>query len=132
MCVALGSGAQRMAALGAALQIQCLLGAGQRVSLGMDQAFDFQRQLNLAATVKPLAGTAFVRFQLGKLRFPEPQDISFKLAEAGHIPYFEVQAIRNLRRMISALVGELRGHKDETEEPRISRGRLTPIRSIGP
>ena len=37
-----------------------LAGAGERVSLGMDEALDFQQQFNIAAAVKALASSALV------------------------------------------------------------------------
>jgi hypothetical protein len=40
--------------------VKSLAGAGERVSLGVDQALDLKRRFDIAASVKPLAGSALV------------------------------------------------------------------------
>lgn len=127
--VALCAGLGPRTATRSALEIKGLAGSGQRVSLGVDQAFDFKGQLDFAAAVKPLAGAAFVGFELRKLRLPKAQNISFKLAKARHISNFEVEAVGDRRRVVGALVGELRGHNDDKEEPEI-RGRHLTLSAV--
>jgi hypothetical protein len=99
--------------------VQGLAGAGKRVSLSVDQAFDLQGQLNVATAVKALAGSAFVGLELGKLRLPKAQDVGLELADAGHISNLEVETVGDRGRVEGALVGKLRGHSDGEEETAI-------------
>ena len=104
--------------------------AGERVSLGVDQALDLQNQLDIAAAIKPLAGSALVGLELRKLRLPEAQDVGFELADAGHIANFEVETVGDCWRMIVTLVGELRGHGVMRRRPQ-RKWRPRSKRSIG-
>jgi hypothetical protein len=99
--------------------VQGLAGAGERVSLGVDQTFDLQGQLDVAAAVKALAGPAFVGLELGKLRLPKAQDVGLELTDAGHISNLEVETVGDRGRVEGALVGKLRGHSDGEEETAI-------------
>jgi hypothetical protein len=71
----------------------------------VDQPLDFQGQFHIAAAVKPLAGSALVGFELGKLRLPEAQDIGFDAADARHIANLEVEAVGDRGRIEGALLG---------------------------
>jgi hypothetical protein len=42
------------------LLLKGLASAGERVALAVDQPLDLQRHFNVAAAIKPLAGSAFV------------------------------------------------------------------------
>ena len=77
----------------AMLLLKSLAGAGECVSLGMDQLFDLKNQFDVAPAVKPLAGSALVRFELRKLRLPKAQDIRLDLADARNISNLEVETV---------------------------------------
>ena len=118
-----GSGREQQAGLGIALRGglrtgaaavdpigENLASAGQGVTLGVDQALDFEGQFNVATAVKTLAGTALVGLELGKLRFPEAQDVGFDTAEACDIANLEVETVRDRGLVRNALLGKLCGH----------------------
>jgi hypothetical protein len=63
----------------------------------MDQALDFQDQLDFAAAVKALAGSTLVGFELGKLRLPKAQDVCLEAADACNVSNFEVEAVGDRR-----------------------------------
>jgi len=63
--------------------LQGLACASERIALGVDQVLDLQGQLDVVTPIKPLAGSAFVGFQLRKLRLPKAQDIGFDFADNG-------------------------------------------------
>ncbi len=87
----------------AAELIEGMAGAGQRISLAVDQALDLKGQLYIAAAVKALAGSALVGFQLRKLRLPEAQDIRLDTADASDIADLEIKTIRDYGRLEDAL-----------------------------
>lgn len=98
-------------AVAAMALLQALARAGQRVSLIVNQALDFERHFYVAPAVKALAGSAFAGPKLRELRFPEAQYVGFHSADAGNVPYFEVEAIGNRGRFNNnALAGKLWGH----------------------
>jgi hypothetical protein len=76
---------------------ECLTGAGEGVSLFMDQALDFKDQLDFAAAVKALAGSTLVGSELGKLGLPKAQDVGLKTADSGDVSNFEVEAVGDRR-----------------------------------
>ena len=90
--------------------LESLTGARERIALGVNQVLDLQGQLNITTAVKPLAGSAFVGFELGKLRLPKTQDIGFEAADAGHIANLEVEAVGDRGRIGGAILGQLHGH----------------------
>jgi hypothetical protein len=92
-----------------------LPGAGQSIPLGMNQALDLQRQLDIAAAVKALASAALVGLELGKLRLPESQYIGLHITDLGHIPNLEIKTVGDRGLVEGALLGELRSH-EEVEE----------------
>ncbi len=96
--------------------LQDLAGSGERVTLGMHQVLDLQGQFHVAAAVEPLAGSALVGFELGKLRLPKAQDVGFHGADAGHIANLEVEAIGDRWRVEGALLGKLHGHGEDEED----------------
>jgi len=49
--------------------------------------------VDIATAIEPLASTAFVRFQLWKLRFPETQNIRFQLADLCYVANFEIETV---------------------------------------
>ena len=75
------------------LKVESLAGASECVALGVDEALDLENQLNFAAAIEALAGSALVGFELGKLRLPEAEDVGFELANPGDIANLEVEAI---------------------------------------
>jgi hypothetical protein len=92
--------------------VKSLASAGEGVSLGVDEALDFEGHLDIAAAVKALAGSAFIGLELRELRFPEAQDVGLDGADARHITDLEVEAIGDGRCLVEiALAGVLRGHK---------------------
>jgi hypothetical protein len=86
--------------------------AHQRVAFPMYQTLDLQRHFHVTPPVKALAGSAFIRPELRKLRFPEPQNVSFHLANAGHVSNFEIETIRDRRCLNNAFAGKLCSHSD--------------------
>ncbi len=90
--------------------LQCLPRTNQRVSFGVDKPLDLQRQLHVAPTVKPLAGSALIGFELRKLRFPESKDVSFHPANPSNISDLEVETVWDRRCVNNALLGKLCGH----------------------
>jgi hypothetical protein len=76
----------------------------------MNQALDFERQLYIAAPIETLARPTLVRLKLGKLRFPEAQNVGFHVADLSHIANFEVEAIGDGRGLEDRFAGKLRGH----------------------
>ena len=100
----------RLSALAMAL-FQRLPCAHQRVSFLVNQALDLQRHLHIAPPVKPLSGSALVGLELRKLRLPEPKNIGFHFANAGHVSNLEVETVRNRGRICSnAFAGKLCSH----------------------
>jgi len=91
-----GEGEHALFASGARRDLQCLARAGEGVSLAVDELFDPEREFYFAPAVEPLAGAAFVGFEIGKLGLPETEHIWFHSADAGHVPYAKVKPIGNL------------------------------------
>jgi len=88
--------------------------AGERITLGVDEALDFQNHLDVAAAIEALAGSALIGFELGKLRLPKAQDVCLKAADACDIADFEIETVGDGGRDDVGPAGELRGHgKDE-------------------
>ena len=110
--------------------LKSLTGAGKRVALGVDEPLDFQNQLNFTTAIETLAGAAFVGLELGKLRLPEAEDVSFKAADAGNVANLEIEAIGDRGRFRCALVGKLTGHGGG-EEGHWVRWKPRSLRSIG-
>jgi hypothetical protein len=92
--------------------LQRLARAVQRISLGVDEPLDLQRQLHVTPAVKPLAGSALVGLELRKLRLPETQNVSFYLANPSNISDLEVETVRDRRCVNNALLGKLCGHNN--------------------
>jgi hypothetical protein len=100
-----------------------LTGSGDGVSLGVDEAFDFEEHFNVTAAVKTLAGSALVGLQLGKLRFPKAEDVSLEVKDARDIANFEVKAVRDgWSGLESAGVKKLSGHRENEEATAIEAG----------
>ena len=79
--------------------LEGLARAGERIAFGVDQVLDLQSQFYILTPIKPLAGSTLAWFELRKLRFPEAQDVGFYLADAGHIPNFEIEAVGDCGRI---------------------------------
>jgi len=100
-----------------------LAGTGERITLDVDQALDFQGQFDVRAAVKPLAGSTLIGLELGKLRLPETQNIGLDVADAGHVANFEVEAVGDRGRVEVAFFrerhghGEVEGHHNLGENP---------------
>ena len=101
----------------AMLLLKSLAGAGECVSLGMDQLFDLKNQFDVAPAVKPLAGSALVGFELRKLRLPKAQDVGLDLADARNVTKLEVETVGDRGRVGGALLGKLRSHSQERKKP---------------
>jgi hypothetical protein len=85
-------------------------GARERIALAIDQTLDLERDLNITSTVKALAGSTFIGFQLGELRFPKTKHVSFNFADTGNIPDLEVETVRDCGCFNGALRGRMRCH----------------------
>jgi hypothetical protein len=72
--------------------------AGEGVSLFMDELFDAQGDVQLAAAIEALAGATLVWLELGELGFPEAQDVGLDGADFGYVADAIVEAIWNLGR----------------------------------
>jgi hypothetical protein len=79
------------------LGFEDLAGAGDRVALAVEEAFDAQSHLDVAAAIETLAGTAFVRFELRELALPETKDIGWDVAELSDFADAEVELVRDIR-----------------------------------
>jgi len=95
----------RLGSMLAVALLEGLTSARERIALGVDQVLDLQSQLDIMTPIKPLAGSAFVGFELRKLRLPKTQDISFDFADAGHIANLEVEAVGDCGRIGGAIRG---------------------------
>ena len=84
---------------------ESLAGAGECVSLGMNQSLDLEGEFHIAAAVEPLAGAAFVGLELGELRLPESQDLGLDLADARDVANLEIETVRDRGRFEGALPG---------------------------
>jgi len=71
--------------------------SGNGVALVVEQAFDAQCHFDISTAIETLAGTAFVRLELGKLAFPEAQDVGGNVAEFGDVADAKVKLVRNVR-----------------------------------
>jgi len=76
---------------------QSLAGARKRITLSVDQPFDFQGKFYVAFAIKPLSRAALVGLELRKLRLPEAQYIGFYFADARNIADFEIETVRDRR-----------------------------------
>jgi hypothetical protein len=79
------------------LSLEDLPGAGNGISLAIEEAFDAQRHFNVATAIETLAGAAFVRFELRKLALPEAEDVGGNVAEFGDFTDAEVELVRDVR-----------------------------------
>jgi hypothetical protein len=78
------------------LGLEDLACAGDGVALVVEEAFDSQRHLDVAATIEALAGAAFVGLQLGELALPEAKDVGWNVAESGDFADAEVEFVRDV------------------------------------
>ena len=92
--------------------LQSLSCAGERVPLLVNQVFDSESDLNVPPPVKPLPRSALVGLQLRKLRLPESQHIRLHAADSGHIANLEIETVRNRGKVVGALLGKLRSHRN--------------------
>ena len=126
----LGRTGSRSLRLGPARLPQSLAGAGKCISLGVNQALDFQSQFHVALAVESLSGSAFVWFELRELRLPKTQNVGLNLADPGHIANLEIEAVGYSRGFNGALRGRMRCHK-QIQKIRRSRRITLRKRSIG-
>jgi hypothetical protein len=96
--------------------IEDLAGAGDGVSLGVDEALDLKNEFDFATAIETLAGAALVGLELGELGFPKAKDVGFEFADAGDVANFEVETVGDCRGMEGAFVGELSGHWEDEED----------------
>jgi hypothetical protein len=81
----------------AELGLEDLAGAGDGVALVVEEGFDAENHLDVAAAVEALAGSAFVGLELGEFTLPEAEDIGRQVAEFGDFADTEVELIRDFR-----------------------------------
>jgi hypothetical protein len=91
--------------------LEDMAGTGEGEAFGVDEALDLKHELNVTAAIEPLAGAALVGLELGKLRFPEAQNVGFEAADAGDVANFEVETVGDRGRLESGFPRELRSHK---------------------
>jgi len=91
---------------------------GERVTLAVDEALDFDGDLDVAFAIEALAGAAFVGLELRELRLPEAQDIWLDFEKARDVPDLEIQTIRDRGNFNGALRGWMRCH---------NKGQLTAL-----
>src|SRR6202044_893078 len=85
------------------------------VAFTVDEAFDLESHLDVAAAIEALACAALAGLELRKLRLPKAEDVGFNLADAGYVANFEIETVWDDRRFVDALGGKLRGHKGQME-----------------
>ena len=102
-----GGGRRSFAAV--AHDFESLAGTGEGVPLAVDQVLDFERQLDVAAAVEALAGSAFIGLELREFCLPKAQDVGFHATDAGYIADLEIQAVGDGGR-VDAGSGELNSH----------------------
>jgi hypothetical protein len=78
------------------LAFEDLAGSRDGVALVVEEGFDAEGHLDVAATVEALAGAALVGFKLGKLALPEAEDVGGDLAQPGDFAYAEVELVRDV------------------------------------
>ena len=88
---------RKLRGLLALLGLDGLSRAGDGVSLVVEQRLDVEHGLDIAASVETLAGAAFMRLELWKLRLPEAQHVRGNIAEAGDLSDAEVELVRDIR-----------------------------------
>ena len=119
------------AAAGMILKVERLARTGEGVSLGVDQAFDFEDQFDIATPVEALAGSALIGLELGELRLPKAQDIGFQAANPCDVADLEVEAVGDGGRLGSVLAGKQSGHRSIERGPLTTWGKPLSRRSIG-
>jgi hypothetical protein len=78
------------------LCLEDLPGAGDGVALVVEEAFDSQCHLNVAAAIEALAGAAFVGLELRELALPEAKDVGWNVAEPSDFADAEVEFVRDV------------------------------------
>src|SRR6266849_5494956 len=74
---------------------QVLACARDGESFFVEQLFDAQNAFDVLAAIHALASAALYRLELGKLGFPEAQDVSGQVAETGNFSDAEIEFFRN-------------------------------------
>jgi len=70
--------------------------AGDGVALVVEERFDVECSLYVAAPVEALAGAALIGPELGKLALPEAEDVGGDVAEFGDFADAEVELVRDV------------------------------------
>jgi hypothetical protein len=78
------------------LTFEDLTGAGDGVSLVIEEALDAQGHFDVAAAVETLSGAPFVRLELRELALPEAEDVGRNVAELGDFTDAEVELVRDV------------------------------------
>ena len=78
------------------LGFEDLTGAGDGVTLTVEEALDAEGHLDVAAAIETLACAAFMGFELRKLALPETQDIGWDIAELSDFTDAEVELVRDV------------------------------------
>lgn len=79
------------------LGFEDLAGAGDGVTLFVEERLDAENHFDVAAAVEALTGAAFVRFELREFALPETEDVGWKVAEFGDFADAEVEFVRDFR-----------------------------------
>jgi hypothetical protein len=71
--------------------------AGDCVALVVEEAFNSEGHLDIAAAIEALAGSAFVRLELREFALPEAEDVGRNVAESSDFADAEVEFVRDVR-----------------------------------
>jgi hypothetical protein len=78
------------------LAFEDLAGSRDGVALVVEEGFDAECHLDVAATIETLAGATFVGFELRELALPEAQDVGWDIAKPGDFTDAEVEFVRDV------------------------------------
>jgi hypothetical protein len=98
------------ASFAARLCLNRLTGAGDSVTLVIQQPLHPQCHLYIAPAIQPLPGAAFVWLELGKLTLPKAQNIRRNRAQARHLADAKVKLIGDLRFLRCAVLRKVSCH----------------------
>ena len=78
------------------LTFEDLAGSRNGVALVVEEGFDAEGHLDIAAAVEALAGASFVGLELGELALPEAENVGGDLAQPGYLADAEVELVRDV------------------------------------
>ena len=112
----------------AQLGFESLAGARNGVALIVKESLDAEGHFDVATAKEPLTGASFVRPELGKLAFPEAQNVRRDFAKLCDFADAEVEFVRNLARSRGA--GALAGWLLRCHMPNSIGQRVGHVRKI--